>query len=100
MSLPLLMASITAITFLWRFTGLSVSLSSPSPFWAQFLRFMPISIFAALTVSAMFKDASLMNPKLLALAISGVIAWKSRQMGLSILCGLLVLWIFVWLGVQ
>ena len=100
MNLLLLFVIIAAATFAWRYAGFALKISQTSPFWEHFLRFIPISIFTALVMSGLYKDTELLRPELVALAIAGVVAWRTRQFGLSVISGLVVLWGLAFLGMK
>ena len=98
---PLLVfASVTALIFTYRFAGFAVNICRLSLFWERFLRFVPISVFAALVVSSLYKDNQTLGVKLVALAVAGMVMWRTRQLWLSILIGLGTLWLLTWLVAQ
>src|SRR5436853_634291 len=90
-----IVALVTIMVFVYRFTGFSIKLPGNSVFVEQFLRLMPISVFAALVVSSLYKDPVSLNAKLIALVIVAGVAWRTKQVGISVFLGLIVLWIAV-----
>jgi branched-subunit amino acid transport protein len=100
MNLLLLFAAIACVTFVWRYSGFTLKISQTSPFWERFLRFIPISIFTALVVSSLYKNSELLRPELFALVVAGMIAWRTRQFGLSVISGLVVLWGLAFFGIK
>ena len=100
MNLLLLSVVISAATFAWRYAGFTLKISQASPFWERFLRLIPISVFTALVVSGLYKDVDLLRPEIFALAIAGVVAWRTRQFGLSVISGLAALWGLTFLGIR
>lgn len=91
MNLLLLFGCITAVTVIWRYAGLTVRVA-PSPFGERFLRLVPISIFTALAVTSFSKQPEPFSLKFVVIAIAGVMAWRTRQFGVSVLIGLMVWW--------
>lgn len=92
MNLLLLFVCITAVTVIWRYAGLTVRVA-PSPFGERFLRLVPISIFTALAVMSFAKQPEPFGLKFVVIAIAGVVAWRTRQFGVSVLVGLAVWWV-------
>jgi branched-subunit amino acid transport protein len=86
--------------FLCRFAGFTLKFSHPSPFWTQFLRFVPISLFAAIATSSFAKESNFLSARLIALAAAGGVMWRTKHFGLGILVGLAVLWGLVLIGVE
>ena len=95
MSPLLVFVIVTGLIFVWRFAGLTLKVPHTSPFWERFLSYIPISIFAALVVSALYTSSELLNLKIVALVVAGGVAWRTRQFGLGVVTGLAVLWILV-----
>jgi branched-subunit amino acid transport protein len=96
----LLFLVVTVAAFLLRLAGLTMEIPQLSTVWEQLFRFVPISIFTALIVSSLYASPDLRNLKILALVVAGAVAWRTRQMGLSILVGLAILWMFVLLDIK
>lgn len=62
------------------------------------LRFVPPAVLAAIVVPELLQPAGtvglgLLNPRLLAGALAGLIAWRSRNIFLAIGAGMLALWL-------
>lgn len=93
MTVLLLSLVVTSGAFLLRLAGLTLPIRQFSPGWEQFFQLLPISIFAALIVSALYAQPDPLNLKIIALAVTGGVAWRTRQFGLCILVGLIVLWV-------
>jgi branched-subunit amino acid transport protein len=55
------------------------------------LRFVPVAVFTALTLSPLLKNADFMPAKLIALLVAGVVVWRTRQIGVAVLVGFAVL---------
>ncbi|MBI1260882.1 MAG: AzlD domain-containing protein [Rhizobiales bacterium] len=64
------------------------------------LRYVPAAVLSAIIFPALLRgaqggmDYSLLNPKLLAGIVAGLIAWRTKNMLITILVGLPVLWGF------
>ena len=84
---------IAGLVVCYRLAGFEFKLKTLSLFWEQFFKSMPIAIFAALVMSALLKNGSSLNVKLIALLCAGVIAKATRQVGLGVLVGLGILWL-------
>jgi branched-subunit amino acid transport protein len=94
MSNLLLIAVIATLIVLCRLSGFVLPRGT-SPFWNQGLRFVPLSIFTALVISALYKDSRALDIKLIALLIAGVMMWRTRRFGLSVMVGLGILWVLM-----
>ena len=62
------------------------------------LRFVPSAILAAIALPELIRpegvvDISLNNPELIAGTIAAIVAWRTRNTWLTILVGMLVLWV-------
>ena len=72
------------------------------PFWLQkALRFVPVAAFSALIAPAILRpdgdlDLSLLNPKLLAALAAIGVAWYGRNIILTVVFGMLTLWLATW----
>jgi branched-subunit amino acid transport protein len=90
-----IIAVVTVVLFFYRFAGFAIKIPGGSVFGEQFLRLMPISVFAALVVSSLYKDSGSLSAKLLVLVITSGVARLTKQVGLSVVLGLIILWILV-----
>ena len=62
------------------------------------LRFVPSAILAAIALPELIRpegvvDISFNNPELIAGTIAAIVAWRTRNTWLTILVGMLVLWV-------
>lgn len=87
------------ITFLLRFSllGLSNRWRLP-PLFERALRFVPPAVLAALVAPALFYrqgtlDLSPSNDRLLAGVLAALIAWRTKNILLTILSGMVGLWL-------
>ena len=92
MNFWLTVAGMLVVTFGSRLIGLSLRAPLPA-FWMRFLRFVPISVFAAIVVPNLAGDRGEWPIRYLAAAISGLVAWKSKQLWAAILSGMLAFWL-------
>jgi branched-subunit amino acid transport protein len=81
------------LLYLCRLSGFTLQSVQPSPFWENFLRFIPISVFTALVVSALYQETDTSGVKIVALAAAGLVIWRTRRFTLSVLVGFMVLWL-------
>lgn len=80
------------ITFATRYVGLRLSGSTLSPFWRAFLRFVPVSVFAALIVPSSV-NAPDWPVRLVALALAGVALWRVQALWAGLLLGMGAYWL-------
>ena len=89
----------TAVTYLCRalFT-VSVSRAQISPWWENYLSFIPFAVLTALVtpyilIPAPAASLSLVNPWSLAGAVTFFVSWRTRNLILSVGVGLAVFWV-------
>lgn len=87
-----------AVTLASRFLGLSLGGLRLPPFWLAFLRFVPISVFAALVVPDVANAPDALRRALAAL-LCVLLIWRTRQLAVGILGGFAGYWVLRWLGV-
>jgi branched-subunit amino acid transport protein len=92
MNFWLTVAGMLVVTFGSRLIGLGMRAPLPA-FWMRFLRFVPVSVFAALVAPNLAGDRGEWPIRCLAAAISALIAWRSRQLWAAILSGMLSFWL-------
>ena len=92
MNFWLTVAGMLAVTFGSRLIGLWMRAPLP-PFWMRFLRFVPMSVFAALVAPNLAGDRGEGPVRYLAAAIAAAVAWKFKQLWAAILCGMIVFWV-------
>jgi branched-subunit amino acid transport protein len=85
-------AGMVAVTFGSRFAGLALHRELP-PFWLRFLHFVPIAVFASLVTPSVAGSRGEGEIRLLAVALSGLVAWRTRNLGLAIALGMLAFWV-------
>jgi len=93
-----LLAILAALVYLCRLSGFALQAVQPLPFWEQFLRFVPISVFTALVVSSLYQQTELLGIKGVAMAMAGIVVWRTRRFSLSVLVGFVVLWLLSYVG--
>nr|WP_213640258.1 AzlD domain-containing protein [Pseudomonas lalucatii] len=72
--------------------------ASPPPYLQRALRFVPAAVMAALVLPALVNldgapDLSLGNERLLAGALAAFVAWRTRQVLLTLAVGMAALWL-------
>lgn len=92
LSILLTMLGMWAVTYAARLAGLSLGGVRLSPFWLAFLRFVPISVFAALIVPDVVNSAD-WPKQLLACAIAALLLWRTRMLAWGIVGGFAVYWV-------
>jgi|FLYN01.1.fsa_nt_gi branched-subunit amino acid transport protein len=88
-----LLPGLALVVYLCRWSGFELQAVRESLFWERFLRFAPISIMTALVVSSLYQETGLVGNRVVALALAGMVVWRTRKMGLSIVAGFVVLWL-------
>jgi branched-subunit amino acid transport protein len=91
MTFWLTVAGMLAVTFGSRLAGLTLRVELP-PFWLRFLHFVPISVFAALVTPSLQGGQGEGEIRLTAAVVTGVLAWRTRNLGVALLAGLLAFW--------
>jgi branched-subunit amino acid transport protein len=92
MNFWLTVAGMLAVTFGSRLLGLWLRAPLP-PFWMRFLRFVPVSVFAALVAPNLAGDRGEWLVRYFAAAAAAFVAWKSKQLWAAILSGMIVFWV-------
>jgi branched-subunit amino acid transport protein len=92
-------------TYLLRFSFIGVLGTRPMPIWAQRpLKYVAPAVLAALVVPAVLlvdgrADVTpLGNPRFLAAAAAGVVAWRLKSVAAVIIIGMSLLWVLQALG--
>ncbi|ULH15149.1 AzlD domain-containing protein [Deinococcus sp. KNUC1210] len=94
----LTMLGMWAVTWASRYLGLSLGGLKLPPFWLAFLRFVPISVFAALVVPDLASAPDAVR-RALAAVLAGLLMWRTRQLAVGILGGFGGYWVLRWLGI-
>ena len=93
-----LIAGATAIVYLCRLSGFTLTRFTASTTLAKFLHYIPIAIFSALLVPPIIKEPASLGSKLATLAVAGLVMRQTRQISLGIIVGLTLFWFLTWLG--
>jgi branched-subunit amino acid transport protein len=88
-----------AVTFGSRYAGLSLRAPLP-PFWLRFLRFVPISVFAALVVPNIPGSSGEGLIRVGAALLAAFVAWRTRQLWLTVLVGFGTFWLLKLAGIH
>ncbi|WP_104991878.1 AzlD domain-containing protein [Deinococcus sp. NW-56] len=92
MSHLLVIALMWLVTYPARLLGLSLGGLRLPPFWLAFLRFVPVSVFAALIVPDVLGSPEW--PRRLPAALVGaLLLWRTRHLALGILGGFAAYWL-------
>lgn len=80
-----------AATYPARWLGLNLGRVRLPPFWLAFLRFVPVSVIAALIVPEVLGSPEWPR-RLFASVVGGLIVWRSGHLALGILGGFAAYW--------
>lgn len=80
-----------AVTYPARLLGLGLGRLSLPPFWLNFLRFVPVSVFAALIVPDVLGSPE-WPLRLTGCALGGALMWRTGNLALGILGGFGAYW--------
>lgn len=80
-----------AVTYPARLLGLSLGRLNLPPFWLAFLRFVPVSVFAALVVPDVLGSPEWAR-RVVGALVGGLLMWRSRNLALGILGGFAAYW--------
>ena len=92
MSFWLVLAGMVAVTFGSRYAGL-VRRSDLPDFWARFLHFVPIAVFASLVTPYLGGGLGEGEIRTVAAAVAAFAAWRTRQLWVAIAVGMAVFWL-------
>jgi branched-subunit amino acid transport protein len=81
-----------AVTFGSRYAGLALRTELPA-FWVRFLHFVPIAVFAALVTPSLEGDLGEGELRVVAAVATVLVAWRTRNLGLSIAAGMIAFWL-------
>ncbi|HZQ82958.1 MAG TPA: AzlD domain-containing protein [Gaiellaceae bacterium] len=81
-----------AVTFGSRLSGLTLRMRLPA-FWLRFLHFVPIAVFAALVTPSLQGSRGEGGIRVAAAVLSGVVAWRTKQLALAIAAGMVAFWL-------
>jgi branched-subunit amino acid transport protein len=105
MNIWLIMIGIGLGTFLIRLSFIALfGQREIPPLLRRSMRFIPASVLSALVVPQILThegavDISVTNPFMIAGIIAGLVAWRTKNVLLTILSGMVVLWLLQWLVV-
>jgi branched-subunit amino acid transport protein len=91
----LTVAGMVAVTFGSRYAGLALRVELPD-FWVRCLHFVPIAVFAALVTPSLEGKLGEGEIRVAAAIVTGVAAWRTRNLGIAIVAGMLVFWALRW----
>lgn len=92
MTFWLTVAGMLAVTFGSRYAGLALRLEPPD-FWVRCLHFVPIAVFAALVTPSLQGSYGEGKIRVVAAAVATLVAWRTRNLGLSIAAGMVAFWL-------
>lgn len=95
MTFWLTVAGMLAVTFGSRYGGLALRTELPA-FWVRFLHFVPIAVFAALVTPSLQGSYGEGEIRLAGAGVAALVAWRTRNLGLAIVAGMLTYWLLRW----
>jgi branched-subunit amino acid transport protein len=90
-SVVLVIGLMWAVTYPVRLLGLSLGRLKLPPFWLAFLRFMPVSVFAALIVPDVLGSPEWPR-RVVGCLVGAALMWRTRNLALGILGGFAAYW--------
>lgn len=103
MMIWLLICAIGVATYATRLSFVTLVGKREMPaFILRMLRFVPMAVLSAIIWPQLFltnnvPDLSFANPRWIAGILAGIIAWRTRNVLLTIVVGMVALWIMQWL---
>lgn len=79
------------VTYVPRWVGLNLGGARLPPFWLNFMRFIPVSVVAALITPDILASPEWPR-RTLACLVGGLLIWRTRNLGLGIVVGFAVYW--------
>lgn len=92
MSAVVIILLMWAVTYPMRLLGLSLGRLQLPAFWLNFLKFVPISVFAALVVPDVLGSPEWAR-RVFASIAGGLLMWRTRNLALGILGGFAAYWL-------
>lgn len=100
MTVWIMIALIALGTYLLRLSFLAIEKPAYPPLVERGLSYVPVAVLAALVAPALLlvegEPSIVTNPRLLPALFAGVVAWRTKHLGLTIGSGLLALWALTW----
>ncbi|MFC1936436.1 AzlD domain-containing protein [Chloroflexota bacterium] len=94
MSVCVLIVGLSVLVYLVRLAGFCLPAGvKVSGFWSDFLNMIPKAAFSTLLVSSFTSTGEEGWIKFCGLGVAGMVALLTKQLGVSILCGLLIVWL-------
>jgi branched-subunit amino acid transport protein len=87
-----IIVGMAVITYATRWVGLRFTELRLPPFWLNFLRFVPVSVFAALVVPNLSGPPGQTPARLLAAGVAALVLWSTQRMWLGLLVGMGAFW--------
>ena len=90
--IPMMIVGMALVTYLTR-APLMVLLRGDLPSWLRrWLQFVPIAVFSALVIPPFVSPSGYpeLTPRLIVAAVAALVAWRTQQVYLTVVVGLLV----------
>ncbi|THF88648.1 AzlD domain-containing protein [Deinococcus sp. KSM4-11] len=92
MSPLLVIVAMWVVTYPVRWLGLRLGGTRLPPFWLAFLRFVPVSVFAALVVPELLGTPEWPR-RVVGALVGAALMWRTRNLALGILGGFAAYWV-------
>ena len=98
MNIWMVIGTLSALTYALRVSFLLGARHPLPTAWLRVLRFVPPAVLAAFVVPALLGSGNLLMPgalsPLLAAGVAAVVAWRSQNVVLAVVIGMVALWVF------
>jgi branched-subunit amino acid transport protein len=84
--------AMAVLTYATRWVGLRFTGLQLPAFWLDFLRFVPVAVFAALVVPALSGPGGQTPARVLAAGAAALVLWRTGRMWLGLVVGLAAFW--------
>ena len=102
----LLIAGLSLGAFATRFAMIAIFGRSSMPIWLdRYLKYVPVAVLTAIALpNILVRDGAYAmhfgNARLFAAIIAAIVAWRTRNMLLTIAAGMLCVWVLQWVGLK
>ena len=88
-----IIVGMAVLTYATRWVGLRFTTLRLPPFWLDFLRFVPVAVFAALVVPSLSGPSGQTPARVLAAGAAALVLWRFQRMWLGLVVGLGAFWL-------
>ena len=104
--LVILIAGLSLGAFATRFAMIAIFGRTRMPIWLdRYLKYVPVAVLTAIALpNILVRDGTyamhLGNARLFAAILAVVVAWRTRNMLMTIAAGMLCVWVLQWVGLR